>query len=259
MYCTDTHTQIYILPLYLPQAVESTHAQHTRSHSHIFSETKGRADCNIFLHFKKVASVKMINEGSCGRACILTLDCTRASRAVWTSTGFRAAFRLLLLHRRSQHANYKPRQWLAVWNYYQQNKNVFNTKGEGGLWPDITSGWKGESVVFLKQVLAAKRLIANFPEVNPAHRCENRTSDRSPSDCWCRLAQGYFQTSFITSSQHQLQNGGGEIDGWRGLVNMRDWNESPSVCCCGGWRHRKIKKQALTWTRFLLLTGKCLY
>lgn len=86
----------------------------------------------------------------------------------------------------------------------------------------------GGNVVFLIQVLAGKRLIANFPEVNTAHRCVRRTSDR-PSDCWCRAAWGYFQTSFITSFQHQLQNGGRKIDGWRGLVNMHDWNDTQTV------------------------------
>ena len=40
---------------------------------------------------------------------------------------------------------------------------------------------------------------------------------------------GYFQTSFITSFQHQLQNGVGKIDGRRGLVNMRDWNDTQTV------------------------------
>ena len=27
----------------------------------------------------------------------------------------------------------------------------------------------------------------------------------------------------------------GKIDGWRGLVNMRDWNDTQTcaVCCCG--------------------------
>lgn len=38
-----------------------------------------------------------------------------------------------------------------------------------------------------------------------------------------------FQTSFITSFRHQLQNGGGEIDAWPGLVNMRDWNDAQST------------------------------
>ncbi len=32
--------------------------------------------------------------------------------------------------------------------------------------------------MFLIQVLAGKRLIANFPEVSAAHRCVRRTSDR---------------------------------------------------------------------------------
>lgn len=47
---------------------------------------------------------------------------------------------------------------------------------------------------------------------------------------------GYFQTSFITSFRHQLQNGVGKIDGRRGLVNMRDWNDTQSgaACCRGG-------------------------
>lgn len=63
----DTHTRTHSSALYLWRAVEG--APRTRSHSHIFfsfsfQKTKGRADCNIFLHFKKVASVKMINEGS---------------------------------------------------------------------------------------------------------------------------------------------------------------------------------------------------
>lgn len=86
--------------------------------------------------------------------------------------------------------------------------------------------------MFLIQVLAAKRLIANFPEVNPVRRCENRTSDRPPQTADAGLVQGCFQTSFITSSQHPLQNGGRKIDGWRGLVNMRDWNETQSVWLC---------------------------
>ena len=146
-----THTHTLILLLYLPRAVEDVHAPHTRSFAHIFffSETKGRADCNIFLHFKKVASVKMINEGSWGRACILTLDCTRASRAATARTNaafrrlFGGALRLLLLHRRGRHANYMPRQWLAMWNYYQRNNNIFNTTGVQSVWPDITSAWMG--------------------------------------------------------------------------------------------------------------------
>lgn len=173
----------------------------------------------------------MINEGSWARACILTLDCTRASRAATAraNAGFGSALRLLLLHRGGRHANYMPRQWLATWNYYQHNNNVFNTTGVQSVWPDITScRMCGGGVVFLIQVLAGKRLIANFPEVNTAHRCVRRTSDR-PSDCWCRAAWGYFQTSFITSFQHQLQNGVGKIDGWRGLVNMRDWYDTQSV------------------------------
>lgn len=95
---------------------------------------------------------------------------------------------------------------------------------------------EGGSVVLLIQVLAAKRLIANFPEVSSAHRCEKRTSD-SASDCWCRLERSYFQTPFTTSFQHPLQNGGRKTDGWCGRVNMWDWNDAQSVQLhrCGGW------------------------
>lgn len=146
-----THTHTHTLLLYLPQAVEDVRAQHARTQLHIFSETKGRADCNIFLHFKKVASVKMINEGSWARACILTLDCTRASRAATAraNAGFGSALRLLL-HRGGRHANYMPRQWLATWNYYQHNNNVFNTTGVQSVWPDITSCrmWGGGCVPY---------------------------------------------------------------------------------------------------------------
>lgn len=63
--CTHTHTH--------SSTLSSTSSRKTctrrtraliRTYFFFFSETKGRADCNIFLHFKKVASVKMINEGS---------------------------------------------------------------------------------------------------------------------------------------------------------------------------------------------------
>lgn len=150
---THSHTSFVFLSIFYEQS--NARARNTRTRSHIFSETKGRADCNIFLHFKKVASVKMINEGSWGRACILTLDCTRASRAAtaWTNGGFRrfqhCCLRLLLLHKRSRHANYMPRQWLAVWNYYQHNNNVFNTTNAQGVWPDITSDWMGKMLCSL--------------------------------------------------------------------------------------------------------------
>lgn len=108
------HTHTLPPSIYCEQLKVRTCDAHALIHTYFFfPKTKGRADCNIFLHFKKVASVKMINEGSWGRACILTLDCTRASRA---AAVFRAAFRLLLLHTTSQRANYEARQWLAVWN-----------------------------------------------------------------------------------------------------------------------------------------------
>lgn len=113
-----------------------------------------------------------------------------------------------------------------------------------------------ENVVFLIQVLAGKRLIANFPEVNTAHRCVWRTSDR-PSDCWCRAVWGYFQTSFITSFRHQLQNGGGKIDGWRGLVNMRDWNDTQTVLfVVVRVTAHILKRRALRFTRSTLIPIK---
>ena len=147
---THTHTHTHSSPLSSTSS-RKTCTRRTRAliRTYFFSETKGRADCNIFLHFKKVASVKMINEGSWGRACILTLDCTRASRAATARTNaafrrlFGGALRLLLLHRRGRHANYMPRQWLAMWNYYQRNNNIFNTTGVQSVWPDITSAWMG--------------------------------------------------------------------------------------------------------------------
>lgn len=182
--CTHTHA----LFLYLPPAVERTRAQHTRTHSHTFSETKGRADCNIFLHFKKVASVKMINEGSWGRACILTLDCTRASRAAtaWANNGFRwfqHCLRLSLLHRRSRHANYMPQQWLAVWNYYQHYNNIFTATNAQGVWPDITSGWMGEMLCSLyrcwlvKGWLLISRRWIQLTDVYGEHLIGRQTAD----------------------------------------------------------------------------------
>lgn len=126
----------------LKTRTRDAHATHTRAHSHIFSETKGRADCNIFLHFKKVASVKMINEGSWGRACILTLDCTGASGRTLVSDGFSAALRLPLLLGRSRHANCMPQQWLAMRNYDRGNKTSSTQQACEGVRPDITRvGW----------------------------------------------------------------------------------------------------------------------
>lgn len=83
--------------------------------------------------------------------------------------------------------------------------------------------------MFLIQVLAGKRLIANFPEVNAAHRCVRKEHLIGLQTADAGQHGGYFQTSFITSFQHQLQNGVGKIDGWRGLVNMRDWNDTQTV------------------------------
>lgn len=64
--CTRTHTHTHSSPLSSASSRRRARAAHAliRTYFFFFSETKGRADCNIFLHFKKVASVKMINEGS---------------------------------------------------------------------------------------------------------------------------------------------------------------------------------------------------
>lgn len=137
-----TRTRTHASPLSSTSSWKYAHATHTRAHSHIFSETKGRADCNIFLHFKKVASVKMINEGSWGRACILTLDCTGASGRTLVSDGFSAALRLPLLLGRSRHANCMPQQWLAMRNYDRGNKTSSTQQACEGVRPDITRvGW----------------------------------------------------------------------------------------------------------------------
>lgn len=137
-----TRARTHASPLSSTSSWKYAHATHMRAHSHIFSETKGRADCNIFLHFKKVASVKMINEGSWGRACILTLDCTGASGRTLVSDGFSAALRLPLLLGRSRHANCMPQQWLAMWNYDRGNKTSSTQQACEGVRPDITRvGW----------------------------------------------------------------------------------------------------------------------
>lgn len=200
----------------------------------------------------------MINEGSWGRACILTLDCTGASGRTLVSDGFSAALRLPLLLGRSRHANCMPQQWLAMWNYDRGNKTSSTQQACEGVRPDITRvGWW--CCALLIQVLAGKRLIANFPEVSTAHRCVRRTSDR-PSDCWCRPVQGYFQPSFITSFQHQLQNGGEKIDGWRGLVNMRDRNDTRGVpfgvVVVARVTAQKMKRQAVGFSGSTLIPIK---
>lgn len=74
--------------------------------------------------------------------------------------------------------------------------------------------------MFLIQVLAGKRLIANFPRGEYSSQmcvcvCARREHLIGLQTADARAAWGYFQTSFITSFWHQLQNGVGKIDGWR--------------------------------------------
>lgn len=225
-----THTHTHSSPLSSASSWKHARATHTHPFAHIFRDQR-KSWLQHFSPLQKSSQCQNDKWGIMRESVHTYIRLHKSCNGVderWFQMVFCTALRLLLLHTRSQHANYMPRQWLAMWNYYQRNKNIFNTTGARGVWPDIMSGWMGGNVVFLIQVLAGKRLIANFPEVNTAHRCVWRTSDR-PSDCWCRAAWGYFQTSFITSFQHQLQNGGGKIDGWWGLVNMRDWNDTQTV------------------------------
>lgn len=202
----------------------------------------------------------MINEGSWGRACILTLDCTGASGRTLVSDGFGAALRLLLLHGKESTCKLHATAVISdaklrsgVTKHLRHNRRARAC--------DLTLQGLAGDVVFLIQVLAGKRLIANFPEVSTARRCVWRTSDR-PSDCWCGPAQGYFQPSFITSFQHQLQNSGEKIDGWRGLVNMRDRNDTRGVPFGGGAvvvarvTAQKMKRQAVGFSGSTLIPIK---
>lgn len=72
--------------------------------------------------------------------------------------------------------------------------------------------------------------------------------------------QGYFQPSFITSFQHQLQNGGEKIDGWRGLVNMRDRNDTRGVpfgvVVVARVTAQKMKRQAVGFSGSTLIPIK---
>lgn len=84
-------------------------------------------------------------------------------------------------------------------------------------------------------MLAAKRLIANFLEVRSVHRCAEHVISRQTAGAgqrgggWVGGKGGCFQTSFVTSFQHHLQNGGWMIDGQRGLFDMRDWYDAQSA------------------------------
>lgn len=135
----------------------SEETRHDTHSSHTFSESKGRADCNIFLHFKKVASVKMINEGSWWGSVHTYIRLHRSSSSMNRRRFPAPHTAAVIAQQEDRHANYMPRPWLAMWNYYQHNNNIFNAAGvQGGVWPDITSGWVGKMLCFLSRCWLVK-------------------------------------------------------------------------------------------------------